>query len=128
MLIEGNAVDDATWDAVGAMNTTDIIVRGNTINNSVGGVHVSPMSARTVSRPPVQVGPNPVSGAGITDNQVTVAAGASGASRSAVRVSADTVGSVSPVSDVVVTGNRVSGGGFHCTPHVTFRPGTAPQR
>ncbi|WP_193474048.1 hypothetical protein [Streptomyces griseomycini] len=123
MLIEGNAVDDATWDAVGAMNTTDIIVRGNTINNSADGVHVSPMSARTVSRPPVQVGPNPVSGAGITDNQVTVAAGASGASRSA-----DTVGSVSPVSDVVVTGNRVSGGGFHCTPHVTFRPGTAPQR
>ncbi|CAM5226674.1 hypothetical protein SGRIM128S_02785 [Streptomyces griseomycini] len=73
VLTEGNAVDDATWDAAGAMNTTDIIVRGNTINNSADGVHVSPMSARTVSRPPVQVGPNPVSGAGITDNQVTVA-------------------------------------------------------
>nr|WP_143668543.1 hypothetical protein [Streptomyces sp. Alain-F2R5] len=128
VLIEGNVVDDAKWDAIGAMNTTDIVVRGNTINNSVGGVYVSSVSARIFSRPPVQVGPNPVSGVDIVDNHVTVAAGASGASRNAVRVSADTVGFVSPVSDVAVTGNRVSGGGFYYTPHVTFRPGTTPQR
>jgi hypothetical protein len=86
------------------------------------------VSARTLSQPPVQVGPNPVSGVDIIDNQVTVTAGASGASRNAVRVSADTVGFVSPVSDVAVTGNRVSGGGFYYTPNVTFRPGTTPQR
>ncbi|MFC7882445.1 hypothetical protein ACFUVV_11290 [Streptomyces sp. NPDC057376] len=128
VLIEGNVVDDAKWDAIGAMNTTEIVVRDNTINNSVGGVYVSSMSARRFSRPPVQVGANPISGVEIVGNQVTVAAGASGASRNAVRVSADTVGFVSPVSDVVVTGNRVSGGGFYYTPYVTFRPGTTPQR
>ncbi|MHC0433391.1 hypothetical protein ACX6XY_24955 [Streptomyces sp. O3] len=128
VLIEGNVVDDAKWDAVGAMNTTDIVIRGNTVNNSVGGVYVSSLSARRFGRPSVQVGPNPVSGVDIVDNRVTVAAGASGASRNAVRVNADTVGFVSPVSDVAVTGNRVSGGGFYYTSHVTFRTGTTPQR
>ncbi|MFJ3660023.1 hypothetical protein ACIPPM_06090 [Streptomyces sp. NPDC090119] len=44
---------------------------------------------------------------------MTIEAGASGASRNAVRISADTVGYVSPVSDVAVTGNVVTGGGFH---------------
>lgn len=128
VLIEGNVVDGAKWDAIGAMNTTDIVVRDNTINNSVGGVYVSSVSARRFTQPPVQVGANPVSGVDIIGNRVTVAAGASGASRNAVRVSADTVGFVSPVSDVEVTGNEVSGGGFYYTPHVTFRSGTTPQR
>ncbi|MGV9321423.1 hypothetical protein [Streptomyces sp. NPDC003660] len=128
VLIEGNTVDEAKWDAVGAMNTTEITIRGNTINNSVGGVYVSSMSARTVAQPPVQVGANPISGVDIVDNQVTLVAGASGALRNAVRVSADTVGNVSPVSDVAVTGNQVSGGGFYYTSNVTFRAGTTPQR
>ncbi|MFC8715448.1 MULTISPECIES: hypothetical protein [unclassified Streptomyces] len=128
VLIEGNVVDNAKWDAIGAMNTTQITVRGNTINNSVGGVYVSSVSARTGSQPPVQGGPNPISGIDIVDNQVTITPGASGVARNAVRVSADTVGFVSPVSDVLVTGNQVSGGSFYYTPNVTFRPGTTPQR
>lgn len=109
MLIEGNVVDDAKWDAVGAMNTT-----------------------KTAGQPPVPVGPNPVVGVDIVDNQVTVTVtvtvGASGARRDAVRVTADTAGFVSPVSDVAVTGNTVSGGGFSYSANVTFRPGTTPQR
>ncbi|SCD73950.1 right-handed parallel beta-helix repeat-containing protein [Streptomyces sp. DvalAA-19] len=128
VLIEGNVVDNAKWDAIGAMNTTSVVIRDNTINNSVGGIYVSSMSARVGGQPPVQVGPNPVSGVDIVDNRVTVTAGASGALRNAVRVSADTVGHVSPVSDVRVTGNQVSGGTFYYTPNVTFRPGTTPQQ
>lgn len=64
------------------MNTTDITVRGNTINNSCGGVYISSLTARTISHD-------------IIDNHVTVAAGASGAMRNAVRGSADTPGFIS---------------------------------
>ncbi|BAU81726.1 hypothetical protein SLA_0772 [Streptomyces laurentii] len=128
VLIEGNVVDDAKWDAVGAMNTTGITVRGNTINNSCGGVYVGSLTAKTAGQPPVPVGPNPVVGVDIVDNRVTVAAGASGARRDAVRVTADTAGFVSPVSDVAVTGNTVGGGGFSYSANGTFRSGTTPQR
>ncbi len=128
VLIEGNVVDNAKWDAIGAMNTTSITVRGNTINKSCGGIYVSSLTGKTVGESPVPVGPNPISGVDIVDNQVTVAAGSSGAQRNAVRVAADTVGFVSPVSDVAVTGNTVSGGGFSYSSYVTFRPGTTPQR
>ncbi|MFJ2738173.1 hypothetical protein ACIO3O_00745 [Streptomyces sp. NPDC087440] len=127
--IVGNTVDNAKWDAIGAMNTTEITIQNNTINNSVGGVYVSSMSAKTLAQPPVHVGPNPISKVRILDNRVTVKAGASGASRNAVRVSAEAPagGYVSPVSDVEVTGNTVSGGGFFYTANVTFLPGTTPQ-
>lgn len=128
VLVEGNVVDNAKWDAIGAMNTTAITVRGNTINNSCGGIYVSSLTARTPGQPPVPVGPNPIAGVDIVDNQVTVVAGASGAIRNAVRVNADTAGFVSPVSDVAVTGNTVSGGGFSYSANVTFRSGTTPQR
>ncbi|WP_282795402.1 hypothetical protein [Streptomyces sp. CC224B] len=128
VLIEGNVVDGAKWDAVGVMNTTAVTVRGNTVNDSCGGVYVSSLTARTTDRPPVPVAPNPVAGVDIVDNRVTVAAGASGARRDAVRVNADTAGFVSPVSDVAVTGNTVGGAGFSYGAHVTFRPGTTPQR
>ncbi|MFF0738840.1 right-handed parallel beta-helix repeat-containing protein [Streptomyces sp. NPDC004111] len=127
VLVEGNTVDGAKWDAIGAMNTTAITIRGNTISNSCGGIYVSSLSARTPTQPPVPVGPNPISGVDIVDNRVTVVAGASGALRNAVRVNADTTGFVSPVSDVAVTGNTVSGAGFSYSANVTFRPGTTPQ-
>lgn len=127
VLIEGNVVDNAKWDAIGAMNTTAVTVRGNTINNSCGGVYVSSLTAMTGGQPSVPVGPNPISGVDIVDNRVTVAAGAAGVKRDAVCVRAATTGFVSPVSDVAVTGNTVSGAGFFYSSNVTFRPGTTPQ-
>jgi hypothetical protein len=130
VLIEGNTVDNAKYDAIGAMNTTALTIRGNVINNSAGGIYASAMSARN---PQGEVGPNPISGIVITDNQVTIVAGASGTYRTAVRVTADLKeGNISPVGDVVVTGNTVTpksgtGGGFYYSPYVTFRDGTTPQ-
>ncbi|GHF37583.1 hypothetical protein GCM10018783_02440 [Streptomyces griseosporeus] len=128
VLIEGNTVDGAKWDAIGAMNTTDITVRGNTINDSCGGIYVSSLTARTTDQPPVAVAANPIAGVDIVDNQVSVTMGSSQVQRNAVRVVADTFGFVSPVSDVAVTGNTVTGGAFSYSSNVTFRQGTVPQR
>ncbi|MFE7411129.1 right-handed parallel beta-helix repeat-containing protein [Streptomyces laurentii] len=129
VLIEGNVVDDAKYDAIGAMNTTALTIRGNTINNSAGGIYASPMTVRGKVA-------NPISGIEIIDNQVTIVAGASGTYRNAVRVTADLYDSahISSVGDVVVTGNTVTpqipgqtGGGFYYSSYVTFRAGTTPQ-
>ncbi|MFI6639017.1 hypothetical protein [Streptomyces sp. NPDC050504] len=125
VLIEGNIVDGAKWDAIGPMNTTAVTVRGNTVNNSCGGIYVSSMTARKAG---AAVGANPIAGIDIVENRVTIVAGASGARRNAVRVNADTADFVSPVSDVAVAGNTAVGGAYSYHPEVTFRAGTTPQR
>ncbi|QDY76881.1 hypothetical protein [Streptomyces qinzhouensis] len=133
VLIEGNVVDDAKWDAIGPMNTTALVIRGNTVNRGCGGVYVSPMTAKTPVQPPVPVAANPLNGVEITGNTVTLARSAAGVTRHAVRINSVSEGGFdSKVTDVVVTGNTatgdsVNGKRYSYGPLVEFRPGVPPQ-
>lgn len=133
VLIEGNVVDDAKWDAIGPMNTTALVIRGNTVNRGCGGIYVSPMTAKTPGRPPVPVAANPLNGVEITGNTVTVARSAAGVTRHAVRINSVSEGGFdSKVTDVVVTGNTatgdsVNGKRYSYGPLVEFRAGVPPQ-
>lgn len=107
--IENNLIEDAKWDAIGPMNTQQVVIRENVIKNSWGGVYVKAIE------------PNGNETVDIVGNDITLT---DGSNRPAVGVNATNANT--PVSDVAVYGNEAHGGTFSYSANVTFR--REPQR
>ena len=102
--IECNTVNDSKWDAIGPMNTQNVCIRENTVQNCWGGIYVKSLK------------PNPLGTVDIMGNTITLT---TGSNRPALGIA--TEDSTVPVSDAAVYGNMVSDGGFIYGSSVSFR-------
>ncbi|WP_255955266.1 hypothetical protein [Streptomyces odontomachi] len=110
VLIEGNKVTDAVYDAIGAFNTQRVVIRANDVQNCVGGILV-------------KASLNDLTTIDVASNVVALT---SGSQRHVVGVVAQAAGGdepAHPISDVHVVDNRGAAGAFRYENAVSFRYG-----
>jgi hypothetical protein len=106
--IEGNIVRNTRWDGIATLNAQDVRIADNELDSCAGGLYVKSVEGAALRT--VEITGNRVSDTGARD---------------AIAVRAD----AAPITDVVVTGNVVTGGQEPCDKvryygAVTARPGT----